>query len=126
MVMGEFHQPLATWWERSNETQIRREKLMMQSMHRKMMTPAVLYISVCERHFALTCAPAKALIVPWVSGGHPKPSPDLYEAPRNSRENAVLQSGFFSLWPRIPFFPAELRHTIPMRCTSLDDSSRAR
>ena len=79
-----------------------------------------------RRHFDLTYAPSKALIVPRVSRGHPKPSPDSYEAPRNSQKNAVLHSGLFRLWPRFPFFSAELRHTIPMRCTSLDDSSRAR
>lgn len=125
-VMAEFHEHLPPWWERAMKTQMMLEKLMMQSMHKKMMTPPVLHISLFGRHFALTCAPSKALIVPWVSGGHPKPSPDPYEAPRNSRENAILESGLFSLWPKFPFFPAELRHTIPMRCTSPDESSRAR
>lgn len=124
MMTAEFHQPLTTWWERAMETQIMREKLMMQSMHMKMMTPAVFHISLCERHFALTRAPSNALIVPRVFGGDPKPSSHPYEVSRNSRENAILQSGLFSLWPKFPFYPAELRRTIPMRSTSLDESSR--
>lgn len=124
MVTAEFHHPLATWWKRVIETQMMSEKLMMQSTHTKMRTPAVLHISLCKRRFALTRAPSNALIVPRVFGGHPKPSSRPYEVSRNSRESVVLKSGLFSLWPKFPFYPAELRHTIPMRRTSLDESSK--